>query len=205
MNNGTPEEPDKISKKQKILNVATDLFMKRDFKTVSTSEIAKEAGVGKGTLFHHYANKHLLALAVLDEFLNQMNNQFKHMKENLKPKEIIIGMIDFLVDIFESSAGSLQLLTQLIADLNYLSKKPQNEVEMQIQKEIQKIEKLWIAYIEEFAVVFEKIGFEKPLAYSRMFIGMLDGLSLQFLLNPKPDEKLMKQLTTSMIEIFTRK
>ncbi|MHA2031537.1 MAG: TetR/AcrR family transcriptional regulator [Candidatus Kariarchaeaceae archaeon] len=205
MSIGPQEEPDNISKKQKILNVATDLFMRRDFKTVSTSEIARKAGVGKGTLFHHYANKHLLALAVLDDFLNQMNNQFNDMKENLNPNEIIIGMIYYLVDIFESSAGSLQLLTQLIADLNYLSKEPQNEVEMQIQKEVKNIEKLWISYIEEFAVIFEKIGFKNPVAYSRIFIGMLDGLSLQLLLNPKPDEKLMKQLTTSMIEIFTKK
>ena len=68
------------------LQAATKLFLKKDFKTVSTSEIAQEAGVAKGTVFHHYANKHLLALLVLEEFIKEMNVEFTKMKENLEQR-----------------------------------------------------------------------------------------------------------------------
>ncbi len=205
MINNTENETSEISKKEKILLAASKLFLQKDFKTVSTQEIAQEAGVAKGTVFHHYANKHLLALAVLDQFMSQMALEIDKMKEEMKPEEIIIALINYNMDLVESSAGLTQLLIQIIADIDYLHKEPQNDIEKQIQDEVLKIEGLLVGYIDEFAEIFEKMGFENSLAYSRIFISMLDGLGLQLLLNPKPDKKLMKQITTLMIKLFTKR
>lgn len=205
MNNKTRNEISDISKKEKILIAASKLFLEKDFKTVSTQEIATEAGVAKGTVFHHYANKHLLALAVLDEFMVQMASEIEKMKEGMEPEEIIVAMIRYNMDLVESSSGLTQLLIQIIADIDFLSKEPQNDIEKQIQEEVLKIEALLVGYIDEFAELFEKMGFENSLAYSRLFIAMMDGLGLQLLLNPKPDKKLMEQLTSLMIAFFTKR
>ncbi|MHA2029597.1 MAG: TetR/AcrR family transcriptional regulator [Candidatus Kariarchaeaceae archaeon] len=205
MSNNIENEDMKIPTKEKILLAASKLFLSKDFKTVSTQEIAKEAGVAKGTVFLHYTNKHLLALAVLDGFIHQMNSEFDKMKEDLKPEEIIVAMIKYSMDLVESSAGLTQLLMQIIADVDYMSKEPQNDIERQIQEEAMKIEELLVGYIREFAAIFEKMGFDNPLAHSRIFIAMLDGLGLQFSLNPKPDKKLLGQLTESMIELFKQR
>ncbi|MHA2252602.1 MAG: TetR/AcrR family transcriptional regulator [Candidatus Kariarchaeaceae archaeon] len=188
--------------KEKILQAAINLFLQKDFKAVSTQEIADAAGVAKGTVFLHYTNKHLLALAVLEVVMQQMTADFYKMTENMGPEEIIVAMINYTMSIVESSVGFTQLLLQVLADFDSLSKNPRNEGERQIQQEVKKIETLLIGYIAEFADLFEQMGFENPLAHSRIFIAMLDGLGLQIALNPKPDKKLMKQLTDSMIKLF---
>ena len=76
MSKNINDEDLKIPTKEKILLAASELFLKKDFKTVSTQEIAEAAGVAKGTVFLHYTNKHLLALTVLESFMQQMNSEF---------------------------------------------------------------------------------------------------------------------------------
>ncbi|MCE7735699.1 MAG: TetR/AcrR family transcriptional regulator [Candidatus Heimdallarchaeota archaeon] len=205
MSKNINDEDLKIPTKEKILLAASELFLKKDFKTVSTQEIAKAAGVAKGTVFLHYTNKHLLALTVLEAVMQKMTSEFYEMIANMAPEEIIISMINYTMDIVESSAGFNQLLIQVLADIDSLSKNPQNDGERLIQQEVMKIEALLIGYIAEFADIFEQMGFENPQAHSRIFIGMLDGLGLQISLNPKPDKKLMKELTESMIKLFTQR
>lgn len=199
------DEKTDLSKKEKILLAASKLFLEKDFKTVSTQDIASEAGVAKGTVFHHYANKHLLALAVLEVFIDQMGSDFEQMKEQMKPAEIIVAMIHYSMDLVENSSGLTQLLYQIIADIDFLSKKPQNDIEKQIQDQILIIEGQLVSYIDDFAILFEQMGFDNPIAYSRIFIAMLDGLGLQLLLNPKPNKVELNQLTSSMIELFTQR
>lgn len=53
-----------MSKKQKILETALTLFVENGISETSTAEIAKEAGVATGTLFHHFKNKHRLVEAL---------------------------------------------------------------------------------------------------------------------------------------------
>ncbi|MGL4741776.1 MAG: TetR/AcrR family transcriptional regulator [Sarcina sp.] len=44
-------------KKKKILEVCIDLFSEQGFSNVSTSQIAKAAGVAEGTIFKHFGKK----------------------------------------------------------------------------------------------------------------------------------------------------
>jgi AcrR family transcriptional regulator len=46
-----------ISKKEKIIIAAIDLFVDRGFDKVATADISKSAGVATGTLFHHFSTK----------------------------------------------------------------------------------------------------------------------------------------------------
>ena len=46
-----------MSKVEKILEVATQLFIEYGFHATPTSKIAKEADVSNGTLFHHFRTK----------------------------------------------------------------------------------------------------------------------------------------------------
>lgn len=54
----------KATKKQLILDTALALFVKQGFYGTSTAQIAKQAGVATGTLFHHFQSK--------DELMNQL-------------------------------------------------------------------------------------------------------------------------------------
>ena len=123
----------------------------------------------------------------------------------MKLDEIIIATIHYSMDLANTASGLIQLLIQIIADIDYLSREPQNEMEKQIQKEVMKIENTMATYIDDFSEIFEDMGYNNPHAHSRIFIGALDGLGLQLSLSPKPDKKMMEQLTQSLIALFTRR
>jgi AcrR family transcriptional regulator len=63
-------------KKTKILDAARKLVVKRGFQDIAMDEVAKEAGVAKGTLFLHYKNKDELFAAVYGQMVDDLGAQF---------------------------------------------------------------------------------------------------------------------------------
>ncbi len=66
----------KLSKKEAILESATQLFSQKGYRTTSMSEVAREAGVADGTIFYHFKTKEELFLAVLENFKNELIAEF---------------------------------------------------------------------------------------------------------------------------------
>lgn len=66
------ERRDAAENRQHILAAARQLFVEQGVAAVSMDEIARVAGVGKGTLYRRYAHKGLLCAALLDENTRQM-------------------------------------------------------------------------------------------------------------------------------------
>ena len=61
------ERVDAARNRERILYAARRLFAERGAGCVSMDEIAEAAGVGKGTLFRRFGSRAALALAVLSE------------------------------------------------------------------------------------------------------------------------------------------
>ncbi|WP_067719064.1 TetR/AcrR family transcriptional regulator [Nocardia yamanashiensis] len=61
------ERADAARNRAKILAAATELFGSRDPRTVTMDDIAKAAGVGRGTLYRRYPDVGSIAVALLDE------------------------------------------------------------------------------------------------------------------------------------------
>ncbi len=66
------ERRDAAENRQHILAAARQLFAAQGVAAVSMDEIARIAGVGKGTLYRRYAHKGLLCAALLDENTRRM-------------------------------------------------------------------------------------------------------------------------------------
>ncbi|WP_067794868.1 TetR/AcrR family transcriptional regulator [Nocardia beijingensis] len=62
-----PERADAARNRAKVLAAAAELFANRDPRTVTMDDIAKAAGVGRGTLYRRYPDTHSVAMALLDE------------------------------------------------------------------------------------------------------------------------------------------
>lgn len=73
-------------KKKKILNTALVLFARQGFRDTSTAQIAREAGVANGTLFHYFATKDDLIDTV---FLMCSINAEKYYRKNVDRKKPI--------------------------------------------------------------------------------------------------------------------
>ena len=62
-----PERADAARNRARVLAAAERLFAARGTREVSMEDIAREAGVGKGTLYRRYPDRAALAVALLDE------------------------------------------------------------------------------------------------------------------------------------------
>ncbi|MFC9892862.1 TetR/AcrR family transcriptional regulator [Nocardia sp. NPDC127579] len=62
-----PERADAARNRSKILAAAAELFAHRDPRTVTMDDIAKAAGVGRGTLYRRFPTVAAVALPLLDE------------------------------------------------------------------------------------------------------------------------------------------
>tara|TARA_R110002110_G_scaffold124505_2_gene301869 strand:- start:17540 stop:18115 length:576 start_codon:yes stop_codon:yes gene_type:complete len=79
-----------INKKQRILDSAKTIFLKKGYSGSSISEIAKEAGAAKSLVFHHFPNKEALWRAVKETLLSQVNeSDFTPIRESTSVQALI--------------------------------------------------------------------------------------------------------------------
>lgn len=100
-----PKQERSIEKRNKILQVAKDLFSDKTYFNVTTNEIAKKADVSVGTLYAYFASKDDILTALLkrynDFFLTaifaDINNQDSLDRFKKNPKEWLSALINQLL------------------------------------------------------------------------------------------------------------
>ncbi|MFD6155936.1 TetR/AcrR family transcriptional regulator [Nocardia sp. NPDC060256] len=70
-----PERADAARNRAKVLAAAAELFATRDPRAVTMDDIAKAAGVGRGTLYRRYPDTNSIAVALLDEHERALQEQ----------------------------------------------------------------------------------------------------------------------------------
>ena len=63
-------ERNKTIKRKRILDAAVKLFSKKGYEQTSIEELAREAGVGKGTVYSYFHNKRDIVKAFCDDMLD---------------------------------------------------------------------------------------------------------------------------------------
>ncbi len=114
MSGATPkrERRDAVKNRERILKTAVSLFAQHGVRQVSMADIAKAAGVGKGTLYRRFANKGELCLALMDTQMRDFQNDtFLLMQQSaadgVPPLEQLCGFIDSLVHFTEAHSPLL--------------------------------------------------------------------------------------------------
>jgi len=78
-----PTRSDALRNHRRLLDAARRLFDDKGDEAVSMTQIAQEAGVGKGTLYRNFDNKVELCYALLDEEQRDLqNNALRRMRTN---------------------------------------------------------------------------------------------------------------------------
>ena len=78
-----PTRSDALRNHRRLLDAARRLFDTNGVDAVSMTQIAQEAGVGKGTLYRNFDNKVELCYALLDEEQRDLqNNTLRRMRTN---------------------------------------------------------------------------------------------------------------------------
>jgi len=68
---------DNIRKKEKLIDIASELFAQHDYHQVCMDDIAVKANVGKGTLYNFFNSKEDLYFSIIEYRLNNLINILK--------------------------------------------------------------------------------------------------------------------------------
>lgn len=93
-----PRQTRSIEKKKKIAQAGYKLFCEKGFHHTNTNEIAKEAGVSTGIVYHYFKDKKAILLAVMDQVIPKFDaDMIKQLHLSKDRKELE----DFLSDIID--------------------------------------------------------------------------------------------------------
>jgi AcrR family transcriptional regulator len=100
-----PERADAARNRRRVLDTAAALFAERGVEGVAMDEIARVAGVGKGTLFRRFGDRQGLLVALLDESERRLQDDLLHGPPPLGPgapaADRLLAFLHALVELIE--------------------------------------------------------------------------------------------------------
>ncbi|CAN5272735.1 TetR/AcrR family transcriptional regulator [soil metagenome] len=104
-----PERKDAARNRRAIIKAARTLFEERGVTRVTMEQVAKAAGVGKGTLYRRFPNKGLLCQALLDEPTRAFQDETMRLlgDPTLEPLDKLDVFLDRLVWFTEENLDLL--------------------------------------------------------------------------------------------------
>ena len=95
----------------KITDSAIRLFSTRGFNTASVDDICEAAGISKGAFYHHFESKQALFLALLDGWLQAIDNAIEASKDKTAP-ETFTQMTEAFPAIFDTAGEGLPMFLE---------------------------------------------------------------------------------------------
>jgi AcrR family transcriptional regulator len=100
-----PGRADAARNREKVLAAARRLFDERGVGNVAIDEIAREAGVGKGTVFHRFGDRAGLVMALVDDDERELQDRILRgpppLGPGAPPPERLAALVDALLDLLE--------------------------------------------------------------------------------------------------------
>jgi AcrR family transcriptional regulator len=95
---GDPEDP-RERKRRRILSAATDLFLRHGYRKTNVDDVARSAGVSKGTLYLHFKSKaELLVQAIALEKTRYLVRMKPFLEPAMEPRQ---RLTEYLATVFE--------------------------------------------------------------------------------------------------------
>eukprot|EP01156_Anaeramoeba_ignava_P005897 Anaeramoba_ignava/a347254_24.p3 GENE.a347254_24~~a347254_24.p3 ORF type:complete len:197 (-),score=11.38 a347254_24:1363-1953(-) len=111
-----PKIVDKLEKRKKIAKSTCSLFIKKGFVNISISEIAKTAGVGKGTIYEYFSNKEDIVFELMcclqDDYDPKLEQKLKNTDST---KQKICHLFSLFLDNDETTLTQKQIYKEFLA------------------------------------------------------------------------------------------
>jgi AcrR family transcriptional regulator len=96
---------DAARNREKVLAAARRLFAERGVENVTIEQIARAAGVGKGTVFHRFGDRAGLVMALVDEHERALQDELLRgpppLGPGAPPAERLAALLEALLDLLE--------------------------------------------------------------------------------------------------------
>lgn len=125
-------QPAQAAKPQRdrILDVAEDLFAQRGYAGIGLAEVADGVGLSKSSLFHHFPSKAQLYTAVMARILTHLEDELiRALAEGGTPTKRLDRWVDTVIDLMARRRTYPRLLLRvLVEDAELLSGLPDGKI-----------------------------------------------------------------------------
>lgn len=121
-----PKIVKKEEKRKQIAKSTCGLFIEKGFVNISISEIAKVAGIGKGTVYEYFKNKE----DIVFELMSCLQEDYDpKLRQNLEESNNVVEKILYLFDIFLSDDETIKIQRQIYKEFLAISmNNPSDEI-----------------------------------------------------------------------------
>ncbi|HWZ02714.1 MAG TPA: TetR/AcrR family transcriptional regulator [Mucilaginibacter sp.] len=190
-----------------ILRTALQLFLQKGYKNVSYQELVKKTGLSKGAIYHYFASKEELLLAVFDMF-----SVSAKQPATVAPEELVKDYTSFKKLYTDVKMGQLNdfkafFEAELVTYNWVLFCLEAIEANAQLRVTIREMAKLEIKFLEQCFVGLKKHdalpGGKDPALLAECLYYMLEGAGLvMFLIEYKKDEDFMEMYDKIITDFF---
>ncbi len=184
-------------KRRKILKAAVTVFARKGFARCRISDIATEAEVAYGLVYHYFENKEEILSSIFDEnwgLLSKVIDTTVEQSESLD--ERLLAIVSFICDAYRLAPEIIQVTVIEIARSSKFLKKPQIEVYERVFNRLAEI-------LEDHQKTGEIQPGLDPKFMAYCFFGALELVLTGYLLNtltPGADD--FEALKSSLVKMF---
>ena len=160
-----------VDMKTHILTVASGLVLEKGIKNMSLKDIARTAGISKGTLYYYYSAKediiYDIARQNMDRITKEIFQWINQQQDNFQPRQVLLFLFQKILDAEASGRLHLHLLNDAIASNEKLA---------------QQFRQIYADWRSMLAEAFQKVCPQKAdqaQAMSSLILAALDGLMIQ--------------------------
>ncbi|QNS02564.1 TetR/AcrR family transcriptional regulator [Streptomyces xanthii] len=130
-------------RRSELLGIAAELFATRGYAQTTVRDIADEAGILSGSLYHHFSSKEEMLDEILREFLDPLLERFTAIeKQGENPEQVLDELVRHSFAAIHASPVAVALYQN---ELTMFSRQPGFEY---VGRTGKKIEKIWLTVLK---------------------------------------------------------
>ena len=107
---------DKDKKRRDIAVACTELLLEKGIKNLTITEIAKTAGIGKGTVYDYFSNKEEIVFEIIRNFIEKHHqNLLSQSDKNTSAKQKILYLFDFFLSEYKPYEKHLDVYREYLS------------------------------------------------------------------------------------------
>jgi AcrR family transcriptional regulator len=131
-------------RREHLVRLAAELFAEKGFQATTVRNIADEAGILSGSLYHHFDSKESIVDEILSGFFEDVMSAYRGVVDEGKdPRETIAGLVRIAFGTLEPHRAAITVMQN---DWNYLKDMERFAYLTQAEDEV---EKIWVSTIKQ--------------------------------------------------------
>jgi TetR/AcrR family transcriptional regulator, fatty acid metabolism regulator protein len=101
---------DKSDRGKNIIEAALKVFSSKGYADTRMADIAREAGMSYGLIYHYYENKEKLFDAIVEDWWAGFYHELESLKNStVSTEEKIVGIIHYLLSVYENKPDQISI------------------------------------------------------------------------------------------------